>query len=49
MKISILKRIQIIALLAMLFCAFPQNCFCQTPVQGIKAVEKIEQKINSKK
>jgi len=49
MKTSILKQIKIIALLVMLFCAFPQNCFSQTPVQGVTAVEKIEHKINSEK
>ena len=49
MKTLILKQIKIIALLVVLFFAFSQNCFCQTPVQGAKEVEKIEHKINSKK
>jgi biopolymer transport protein ExbB/TolQ len=49
MKNSRFKRIQIIVLTAIFFCAFAQTCFSQTQVKDIKLVEKLEEKINSRK
>ncbi len=48
MKISRLKRIQMIVLIAMFCCAFTP-CFSQVSVKNVKSVEKIEETINSKK
>ena len=44
MKISRYRKIQIIAMIALLFCAFGQNCFAQAPakVKEIKRAKKFE-------
>jgi biopolymer transport protein ExbB/TolQ len=48
MKISRFRQIQMIVLIGIFCCAFTP-CFSQVPVKDIKGVEKIQEKINSKK
>jgi len=49
MKILISRQMKIIALIAIIFCAFGQTCFSQSPITKSEIEKKIERQANSKK